>query len=381
MENKQDLNAILEKQRKDENEKNILKKYNEIKQDVLDEFKSRQKFIGEWLITIAFMLITLVVIGLPTLFTMGWDWSIYASSEFWINYFTVQFASWFTRIWILMVKTRQNKMLNVSWLKTDKSIQDYVEQDISVPFINYNCEITNRKRKIRVYKNKQKLKILKLSIKYKIENILNTLENTSHSFTEPFKIKSGIITHNENKNVPKRLKKRLAKVEYRINQILQTLSEDYIKTNFDNIKVKYNKVSRTVLTNGYAPSGDINEIGYSYKKKTTENFLQATLPMFLFVSAIMFLIVPLLGDMNKDWNSWYKFITNVFLVLISAGTMYYTADELFNKTELRVLIERDDTLREFSKNPQPQIKVEPPKIDVEELVEQIDEIEKKESTQ
>ena len=381
MESKQDLNEILEKQIKYENEKNILNKYNEIKQDVIKEIKSRQKFIGEWLITIAFMLITLVIIGLPTLFTMGWDWSIYASSSFWINYFTVQFASWFSRVWILLVKTRQNKMLNVLWIKTGSSIQKYVEQDTNAPFINYNCEITNRERKIRVYKNKQKLKVLKLSMKYKIENILNTLENTLHSFTEPFKIKSGIITHKENKRVSKRLKRRLEKVEYRINQILQTLSDDYIKTNLDNIKVKYNKVSRTILTNGYAPSGDINEIGYSYKKKTTENFLQATLPMFLFVSAIMFLIVPLLGDMNKDWNSWYKFITNMFLVIASAGTMWYSADEIFNKTELRVLIERDDTLREFSKNPQPQIKVEPPKTDVKELVEQIDEIEKKESTQ
>ena len=376
------LETIIKEQEQKEQKQEISKKYNELREKIRNEMKRSSRNVGQILITISFMLLTLVIVGLPTLFTMGWDWSIYASEEFWVNYLTVQLASWFTRVWILTIKNNRNKIQNSIWLKTTDSIQEFLEKDKVEPFINYNCEITNKNRKIRAYRNVKKMEILKLSMKYQVENILNRLERHTTVAKDPFKLKSSIITHKENKNENKlelfiyaRRKKKLKKVEAKINKLLELISDEYINSNLDNLKVKYNKESRSVLTTGFAPKSENAELGYSYKEKSLKEFLSATMPMFLFVSAIMFLIVPLLGDINNDWNSWYRFITNVFLVVVSAGTMWYTADDLFVKTKLRVLTERDDTLRTFSKNPQPQevIVVEQPKIDVE--------IEKEESTQ
>lgn len=382
MSQNKNLETMVKEQEQQQKQKEVSKRYNELRENLRKELKRSSRNVGQILITISFMLLTLIIVGLPTLFTMGWDWSIYASKTFWLNYFTVQLASWFTRVWILTIKNDKNKLENSMWLKTTDSIQEFVEKDKVEPFINYNCEITNKNRKIRVYRNIKKMKILKLSMKYKVENILNRLERHTTTSVEPFKLKSSIITHNEIKKPNKAQlliyafrKKKLKKVEVKINKLLELISDVYINSNLDNLKVKYNKESRSVLTTGFAPKSENAELGYSYKERSLKEFLSATMPMFLFVSAIMFLIVPLLGDINNDWNSWYKFITNVFLVVVSAGTMWYTADDLFVKTKLRVLVERDDTLRTFSKNPQPQevVIVEQPKIDVE--------IDEKESTQ
>ena len=349
------LKKIVEKQKKEEEQKNLVRQFEELKGKIKKEIKTRSWFIGEWLITIFFMILTFFIIGLPSLFKLGWDWSIYASEEFWIRYLTVQVAAWFSRVWILAVKTRRNKHLNPTWLNATESIQTFIDKDKKEPFINYNCDLTNRERKIRVFRNKQKLKILKLSIKYKVDNITNHLSSLSHITFKPFELKTSINTQKRNKKPKKRLLKRLKKVEYKMNALLKTLTIEYINANYDNLKVKYNRVSRSILTSGYSPKEEQNEQGYTYKTKSVKEFFNATLPTFLFMSAIMFLLVPLIGELSNDWNSWFTFITNVFLVFVSMGTMWLSADELFEKTNLRVLLERDDTLRAFSKKPQPQI--------------------------
>lgn len=351
-----ELREIVNKEQEKKEKNEIKKTYKELKEQVKKELRDKKFYIGEWVYTIFFMIITFFIVGLPSLFEFGWDWSIYESQEFWINYLTVQVASWFTRVWVLALKTRRNKELNTNYTKSSDTIQHLIDKDSETPFIDYNCMITNRERKIRVWKNKQILKILKVAKKGNVGGVLHTINNIENINIEEFLIKNDIRTHIKNKIRLKWKLWRLNKHQTKIRKLLKTITNEYINTNFDNLKVKYNKESRAVLTVGYAPKKEKEELGVSYKKHKGRKFLNETIPAFMMTSSIMFLIVPLVGQANYDsWNAWYKFITNCFIVFSSSIMMYWKADDIFKETDLRVLLARENTLKRFSN------RLEPPK--------------------
>lgn len=357
-----DLEQTIKNAEKNNEEKKLTEEIKNLKNKIKNEAKQRSWFIGEWVLTLFFMIITFFIVGLPSLFEFGWDWSIYASKRFWTNYFMVQTASWFARVWILMLRTRRNEKFDDKYTKSSNEIQGFIDMDAKTPFINYNCRITNKERKIRAWKNKQILTILELSRKISAESIINTIKNIDNIDLEAFEFKSGLITKNKKGKPLKRKIRLIDKNKRTIKELLKTITSEYIETNFDNLKVKYNVESRSVLATGYAPKNENAELGVSYKKHKAKKFFEKTLPTFLFISAIMFLLVPLLGELSKDWNAWYQFITNSFLVFASASMMWLNADEIFTETDLRVLLAREDTLRRFSTNLEPKpviVKKEP----------------------
>jgi hypothetical protein len=361
------LEDTLKEQKEKEN--NIkLKELLDHAEKTKNDLKSKgEKVIGEILITIVFMLFTLVIIGLPTLFKDSFDWEKFKTIEFWREYLMIQFATWFTRIWIVIVRYRMNKKNNKEWHKISKRIEEYVEKDQEKPFINKHSLIDNKERKIRAFINNQKIKIFRLSKRFKVLNVIDYLhhmETYQNSIQEEFCIVTSIKYQPELENASK-LKKtmfyvfkwllykvrklRIKKAELKLRYLFSTIQNSYIEKNIDNIKVRYNKVDRNILVSGFSQSRDSNVHGYSYHEDSVGEFLRATLPMFLFVSAVTFLILPLSLKPIKDAESWYKFGTNVFLVFVSASMMWFKADDLFEKTKLRVLIEREDTLNNYYK--------------------------------
>lgn len=351
--------------KKEEETVNLVKRINETKKEILEQTKQNINVIWEVILTLIFALFTLVILGLTSLFDQGWDWKRFQSAEFWQNYFLIQSATWFSRVWILVIKNKINSRKNTEYIKSKNNIQTYIDKDFAKPFINENVTVADKNRKIRAWKNKQKLKILKISKKHRVENILNAIDLPLNLDEEAFLIKTRIKTQ-PNKENPLFVikwfywfrKRHVEKVQYKLNALLRTIQDDYISKNLDNLKVKYNKITRSTVTSGHTPKRDRNDLGYSFKENTVSAFLNATLPTFLLVSVFMFLILPLTGQMNKDADSWYRFTINVFLVFISAGMMWYTADELFVRTKLRVIREREDTLKTFYNNTIKNIKIE-----------------------
>ena len=86
-----------------------------------------------------------------------------------------------------------------------------------------------------------------------------------------------------------------------------------------------------------------------YKNNGAKAFINSTIPAFLFVSAFMFLIVPLTGDIDNSADAWFKFLTNFMLVLGSGGVMWYNSSDLFKKTSRKALSERVGTLNNYAK--------------------------------
>ena len=72
--------------------------------------------------------------------------------------------------------------------------------------------------------------------------------------------------------------------------------------------------------------------------------------MFIFVSFIMFLIVPLFGSgLSKDLNAWGMFLTKVALVASSIFMVWIPIQENFKATEVKASGERSGTLNKYYK--------------------------------
>jgi hypothetical protein len=88
----------------------------------------------------------------------------------------------------------------------------------------------------------------------------------------------------------------------------------------------------------------------NYKTESAKVFLSSTMPMFIFVSFIMFLIVPLFGSgLSKDLNAWGMFLTKVALVASSIFMVWINSRKLFRATEVKASGERSGTLNKYYK--------------------------------
>jgi hypothetical protein len=88
----------------------------------------------------------------------------------------------------------------------------------------------------------------------------------------------------------------------------------------------------------------------NYKTESAKVFLSSTMPMFIFVSFIMFLIVPLFGSgLSKDLNAWGMFLTKVALVASSIFMVWINSRKLFRATEVKASGERSSTLNKYYK--------------------------------
>jgi hypothetical protein len=148
------------------------------------------------------------------------------------------------------------------------------------------------------------------------------------------------------KKIPRWKQRRL---NAKIDRLFELLTTEWIETNLDTIKIKYSKVSKSILVNGFTPNQTVNDEA-NYKTESAKVFLSSTMPMFIFVSFIMFLIVPLFGSgLSKDLNAWGMFLTKVALVASSIFMVWINSRKLFRATEVKASGERSSTLNKYYK--------------------------------
>lgn len=309
------------------------------------------KWYGELFNILVFATLSLVPLGLITLVDAKWDWSKYASWEFWVDYLTVQGVAWYVRIWVSQTRIRNLKYTNPIYITKENNIQDLVDRDYEKPFIDDYATKDDEMRKIRAWERKIKTKLLKITNKYRINNLTSYVKDTLNikiDSVEPFILES-------DKKYRFKWRNRLwvekqAKLNITINDLVHKLSKEWITLNITTQKVKYNRVSKTILISGIAPSirkGDDAD----YKTNTTRVFLKRTLPSFIFIASFMFLILPLFGSgLSKELTAWLKFITKVIMIASSGIMMWLSAPDMFRETEIKATSERETTLNKYYKS-------------------------------
>lgn len=149
--------------------------------------------------------------------------------------------------------------------------------------------------------------------------------------------------------------KKQRKLDNRVNRLFELLTDDWVSNNIDTIKVKYSKVSKSILVSGFTPNLTVNDES-NYKTESAKVFLSETMPMFIFVSFIMFLVVPLFGSgLSKDLSAWGMFFTKVALVLSSIFMVWLSSKRMFKATEVKAINERNTTLNKYWKQKQQNI--------------------------
>lgn len=339
--------------------KETFEKLNKQKMGITNESKDNKikDTWGEVLLNVFLAIATLLIIGLSELYSPDWEWSVYASATFWVSYGLTQSASWFARIWVYLTRIKKHEKTDEEYNKFDNQIQEFVDKDFDQPFIEDEANEDDYNRKKRAWLNKQKRKLIKIANKHRITNILPSVKdiNKIDLDNNPFEMQTDteILKRKWELNVIfkyrlNRFDKKKRKISGKVNRLLKTISNDWVETNLGTLKVKYNKVSRTILTNGYSAKNDDGNT-HDYKKNTTKVFVRYTIPSFLFMSIFMFLIVPLSGEYNNSASAWFQFLTKATLVFISGALMWLNSKDMFNQSYKKAISERLSTLNGYYK--------------------------------
>lgn len=313
--------------------------------------------IWEILLNVILAFATLAIIGLAELFSPDWEWAIYASSTFWISYGLTQSASWFARVWIYVTRLKKHQLTDKHYENINNHIQVYVDKDFEEPFIEVEANIDNFRRKKRAWTTKQKRKLVKLSNHYRVLNILPVVKEINNIDLDksPFKMETDYVILKRWCEFKwfwsfrvKLFEKTKSRVSSKINRVLKTITDEWVENNLETIKIKYHKVSRIILTNGYtAKNSDDNTP--DYKENKGHVFVKYTIPAFVFASIFMFLIVPLRGEFNNTASAWFQFITKALIVFMSGAFMWKSSQEIFDQTIKKASDERLSTLNNYAK--------------------------------
>ena len=351
-------------------------KHKKLKLDDVGESKSddnplKNYWVGELFNILVFAVVSLVPIGLLTLLDPQWDWSMYATWLFWVDYLTIQGVSWYGRWWIFSTRVRYLLLVDKAYLTNEKQIQEFVDKDFEEPFIETFADEDNHDRKVRAWRRKIKSKLIRLNNRWHINNMATYFKITQNgeiSTSQPFELKSDRLYLRGYKKGFRRIfngftwirnwrvKITIIKINAKVNTWFEKLTKEWLDNNLDTIKIRYSKVSKSILVNGFTPNQTVNDEA-NYKTESAKVFLSSTMPMFIFVSFIMFLIVPLFGSgLSKDLNAWGMFLTKVALVASSIFMVWINSRKLFRATEVKASGERSSTLNKYYKLRQAKLK-------------------------
>lgn len=346
------LNELKETHETDKHHKLELKDVGEkVSGDDYKDYQNASKFFNELFNVLVFGAISLIPLGLITLLDPNWNWRMYATWLFWVDYLTIQVVSWYVRSWVFNNSMRKMMEISKVYHNQELNIQDFVDKDHVEPFIDKYAEDDDEQRKIRAFRRKIKLKLIKLNNKYHINNLSKHFKSTQNgiiSASQPFEMKSDIKY--KTNLVNSLWAKKQDKINIKINSLFEKLTTEWVENNIDTIKVRYSRVSKSILVSGYTPSQTVNDEA-NYKTESFKVFMKFTLPSFVFVSVIMFLLVPLIGSsVSNDVGVWGIFITKVLLVASGGVMIAINKRQLFKATHIKAISERNSTLNKYYKD-------------------------------
>ena len=64
-----------------------------------------------------------------------------------------------------------------------------------------------------------------------------------------------------------RINRKITKINNKVNAKFEKLTTEWIDNNLDTIKIKYSKVSKSILVNGFTPNQTVNDEGQLQDRK------------------------------------------------------------------------------------------------------------------
>lgn len=311
--------------------------YNQFKDVSTKQGKKVGDFVSKYWEQITSLIMAFILIGVQQLAEANFNPKFFLDPDFWYEYIPYVMA-----IWIIISSTvngnkKWQSEVHGVYIKTKDDIQKHVDDNRVNPYIYEGSKIIDRRRKIEAWKSKISGKIDKLRRKSRITSIDN-LKDFLNNDDIIIKLKIKVFQKARNKRLRDRFK-----------ELFEYLGNEYIEQNFNNLKVKYNRVTETVLASGLKPRfGGLGDSDFQ-EHNTRELFNEFGVG-FIVTSLLTAVIIAL--DLQQKDASITTWITFGFKALM-LYTYYFRASArskpIFEKTSLKALSERLSMLDEIKR--------------------------------
>ncbi len=324
----------------DEAQKRIEEERKKSVYDTFNEFKDKSDtmtintlswFAKYWEQLIS-LILAFLLIGIQQFAQPNFDPLFFLRPDFWFEYLPYVMA-----IWIVIFSTTTGNMkwlveVDKDYLKAQQGIQEHVDRNKKTPYIYKGSLKVDKERKENAWKTKVSNLIDKKRRKKKITSIdaLTVFIEGDDSVVK-FKLKMF-------------QKSRKARIRRKFIEYFSYLEQDYIDTYYDTIKVKYNRVTETVLVSGLIPTGNENNDS-DFKENFSEQLFGEFGIGFIMFSLLSGLILALdLTSKSATMGTVVMFVFKAFMLY----TYYFRASArskpIFQKTRLKALQERESML-------------------------------------
>lgn len=328
------LNYELEK-RKPKLEK-AYDEYNKFKDISETATEKTIGFVSKYWEQIISAVMAFVLIGIQQFAEANFDPLFFLKPKFWYDYIPYVLS-----IWIIITSTVSGNRkwlseVHTIYIKTTKEIQEHVDRDRKEPYIYQGAKDMDKERRTIAWKNKISTKIDKLRKKSKLTSI-EALKDFIND--EDTKLKVKLFK-----------KSRTRKRKQKFVELFGYLENDYIEENFGILKVKYNKVTESVLVSGIKPRmSDFDDS--DFQEHSIRELFNEFGVGFIVTSVLSAIIIALdLQQKSANVTTWIVFSFKLFMLF----TYYFRASArskpIFEKTTLKALIERRSTLDKIYKN-------------------------------
>lgn len=325
--------VIAEGISKTENEKptdKILETITELSKKREEIDSNIKVFFNNFMIILPIIIINILalfIIGLDNFIDGKWDWSTFASANFWYSYLRYQTANWLLSITYLNASLNKIKRNHEKYKFNLESIQEYVDFDHKEEFIGDQAEIETIIRKRYYLEIKISQELLKIKTKHKISN-LDDFYNTSDINT---------------------LNKKEKKAHAKITVLYEMLTKEWAIENLKGYKIKYPKVTRSLLVSGFQPTRTYGRFN-TYTARTVSISFRMIVPTTLIMSILMFVLLAF-EPMTKEatLGTWLKFVSQIFIIIFNILMITSRAYTIFEITTLRSSEERKSDLGVFQK--------------------------------
>ena len=337
-----------------EKEKSVAENIAEVYNELVDKQKMYSVKTLTWfykymqqiiMVTFSFLLI-----GIQQFAEPQFNPYFFLQAKFWYEY-----LPFVTALWLILFATTSGSFkiymeIDLLYIQLKNEIQDHVNSDSKNPFIEIGCKIDDRERKKRTFKKKVSRELASKIKKYSIgtfDNLVKYLkiDEVDENGEKAILSQQDILLLN-GINVSKKKEKR---VKASLRALYDMLSDEYVEKVIDNIKIKYNQVTSSLLINGFSP-----RTKETYEPNFKSNDQVEVISEFgvgQLVTMVMMFVILSLDLMTKEATvaTWVFFVLKMFQLTWTYLKASMRSKPIFERTFIKALQERENTLNGYKK--------------------------------
>jgi hypothetical protein len=284
----------------------------------------------KYLLNIVLTVLSLFMVGIQQFAEPQFDPYFFLRANFWYEYLPFVTAQWLILLSTISGNNKWLSEVDKTYLDLSDRIQNHANKNKETPYIHEGAKMESRERKVKAFKVKKGRELNKL-IK---SSGLSTFGATKDFLAGNDKLKPYIL-------FPKTRRKLLRR---KFNTIIEMLTDTYINSNIDEIKVKYVQVTESGLLNGFKSRGKDD-----YEPDFQEHTFNVVIGEFglgqLVMMVIGFIILSLdLVSKGADVSTWAMFLLKLFILFWVYTKATFRSKPIFKKTQVKALQERASML-------------------------------------